>query len=53
MQQKIGHLMLKTCTHTTPKIDAADAATIMTRGQGFGSEPLTARVIALVARCAP
>jgi hypothetical protein len=45
--------MLTTYTHTTQKIDAANAAPIMTRGQGFGSEPLTARVFALAARCAP
>jgi hypothetical protein len=45
--------MLTTCTHTTPKIDAANAASATTRGQGFGSEPLTARVFALAARCAP
>jgi hypothetical protein len=45
--------MLMTSTHTTPEIDAANAAAIMTRGQGFGSELLTARVNALVARCAP
>lgn len=45
--------MLITCAHTTPQIDAADAASFMTRGQGFGSELLTARVNALVARCAP
>jgi hypothetical protein len=52
MQQQIGHLMLMTCTHTTPKIDAANAAPIVTRGQGFEWELLSARVNALAARCA-
>jgi hypothetical protein len=44
--------MLMNPTHTTPKIDAADAATIATRGQGFELELLSCSVMALAARCA-
>jgi hypothetical protein len=44
--------MPKTRTHTTPKTDAANAAPVRTRGQGFEWELLSARVIALAARCA-
>jgi hypothetical protein len=44
--------MLVTTTHTTPQIDAAPAATIMTRGQGFTWEQLSGSVIAFAARCA-
>jgi hypothetical protein len=44
--------MLMNPTHTTPKIDAAGAATIATRGQGFEWELLSGCVMALAARCA-
>ena len=44
--------MLTNSTHITLQIDAAAAAEIMTRGQGFEWELLPGRVIALAARCA-
>jgi hypothetical protein len=44
--------MLMATTHTTPQIDAATAAEIVTRGQGFDWELLSGSVIALAARCA-
>ena len=50
--EKIGHLMPVTTAHTNLQIDAAPAATISTRGQGFEWERLSGSVIALAARCA-
>jgi hypothetical protein len=44
--------MFMVTTHTTPQSDAATAAKIVTRGQGFDWELLSGGVIALAARCA-